>query len=109
MVDTKKLLGKKIKETRKHCGLTQENLSEKINIDVTTLSGIESGRHFPSLPTLEKIANILNVDLQTLFNFNHFKSIKEMREDIITNLNFISDDDIKFIHKFIDQKYIQKD
>lgn len=106
MSNTKKLLGKKIKELRKQNRFTQEKLSERINIDVTTLSGIESGRHFPSLQTLEKIANVLNVELQLLFNFNHLKNIEEMKNDIIKNLEYISDDDIKFIHKFIDQKYL---
>ena len=46
-MNNKKLLGKQIKEIRKSCGYTQEQLAEKVNIDITTLSGIESGRHFP--------------------------------------------------------------
>ena len=62
-MNNKKLLGKRIKELRKQANYTQEQLSEIINIDITTLSGIESGRHFPSLPTIEKIADTLKVDL----------------------------------------------
>lgn len=45
-MDNKKLLGKRIKEIRKHKGLTQEQLSEMIDIETSSLSGIESGRFF---------------------------------------------------------------
>ena len=68
-MDNRKLLGKRIKEVRKRLGLTQEKLAELINIETTSLSSIESGRHFPSLVTLEKIAKNLNVELKVLFDF----------------------------------------
>ena len=56
-MDNKKLLGKRIKEIRKQKNLTQEQLAELIQIETGSLSAIESGRHFPSLPTLEKNFN----------------------------------------------------
>lgn len=101
-MDNKKLLGKRIKELRKNAGLTQEKLAEMINIETTSLSGIESGRHFPSLPTIEKIANNLNVELKSLFDFNHLKPIDLMKTDIINNLDSLSHDKIIFIHKFFE-------
>ena len=101
-MDNKKLLGKRIKELRKNAGLTQEKLAEMINIETTSLSGIESGRHFPSLPTIEKIAHNLNVELKTLFDFYHLKSVDLMKTDIINNLNNLSDDKIAFIHRFFE-------
>lgn len=105
-MDNKKLLGKRIKGIRKSCNLTQEELAEKVNIDITTLSGIESGRHFPSLVTLEKIAKTLNVALTTLFDFNHLISTAEMRSFIGNNMDLLSDDDIKFVYKLLNKKYI---
>ena len=101
-MNNKKLLGKRIKELRKNAGLTQEKLAELIDIETTSLSGIESGRHFPSLPTIEKIANNLNVELKTLFNFNHLMPIEIMRADIINNINKLEDEKIIFIHKFFE-------
>lgn len=101
-MDNKKLLGKRIKELRKEAGLTQEKLAELIDIETTSLSGIESGRHFPSLPTIEKIANKLNVELKTLFDFSHLKSIDKMKEEIVENIDKISDEKIKFIYRFIE-------
>ena len=101
-MDNKKLLGKRIKELRKNAGLTQEKLAEMINIETTSLSGIESGRHFPSLPTIEKIAHNLNVELKSLFDFNHLKPIDLMKTDIINNLDNLPNDKIVFIHKFFE-------
>jgi len=105
-MNNKKLLGKRIKEIRKNRGFTQDKLAECINIDITTLSGIESGRHFPSLITLEKIAMALNVALVTLFDFYNHISIEEMKTSIKQNINNVSDDDIMFIYKLINKKYI---
>lgn len=69
-MDNKKLLGKRIKEIRKHKGLTQEQLSEMIDIETSSLSGIESGRFFPSLHVLDKMSSVLKVDLIEFFKFS---------------------------------------
>lgn len=101
-MENKKLLGKRIKELRKEAGLTQEKLAELIEIETTSLSGIESGRHFPSMPTIEKIAVNLNVEIKALFDFNHHISIDEMKKSIIKNIDKLSNEKISFIYKFFD-------
>ena len=68
-MDNKKLLGKRIKEIRKSYGYTQEKFSELIGIETSSLSGIESGRFFPSLHVLDKMSNVLNLPLVEFFNF----------------------------------------
>ena len=68
-MDNKKLLGKRIKTIRKHRGLTQEKLSELIGIETGSLSGIESGRFFPSLHILDKMSEVLDVELVEFFKF----------------------------------------
>ena len=69
-MDNKKLLGKRIKEIRKSKQLTQEQLSEMIGIETSSLSGIESGRFYPSLHVLEKIASVFDVELIEFFKFS---------------------------------------
>ncbi len=59
-------LGKRIKEKRKALGLTQAQLSEKAEIEPTTLSHIERAATKVSLPTLIMIANALNATLDEL-------------------------------------------
>ena len=68
-MDNKKLLGRRIKEIRKNKGYTQEQLSELVGIETSSLSGIESGRFCPSLHVLEKMANVLHIQLADFFNF----------------------------------------
>ena len=101
-MNNKQLLGKRIKELRKAANLTQEKLAELIDIETGSLSGIESGRHFPSLPTLEKIAINLNVELKALFEFKHLISVEEMKVAIIKNLDKIDNDHITFIYKLVE-------
>lgn len=84
-MDNKKLLGKRIKEIRKYKGYTQEQLSEMIDIETSSLSGIESGRFFPSLHVLDKMSSVLEVDLIEFFKF----STVDIPQDIDTELEKI--------------------
>ena len=61
-------LGQRIKSLRKNSNITQETLAELINMDITSLSKIETGRNYPQPETIEKIANALNVDIAQLFS-----------------------------------------
>lgn len=101
-MDKKKLLGKRIKEIRKSRGLTQEKLAELIDIETCSLSAIEIGRHFPSMPTIVKIAQMLDVELKTIFEFGNIKSKKEKIARIKDALEKLPDEKIDFIYKFID-------
>ncbi len=62
MKNDKILLGARIKELRKQKKLSQNVLSEKINIDPKHISQIEVGLSFPSLDTLSNIAKVLQVE-----------------------------------------------
>ena len=101
-MDNKKLLGKRIKELRKAKGYTQEKLAELIDIETCSLSAIEIGRHYPSMPTLAKIAESLNVELKNLFEFGHIKTKKEKIELIKNKISELPDTKIDFIYKFIE-------
>ena len=101
-MNNKQLLGKRIKELRKAANFTQEKLAELIDIETGSLSGIESGRHFPSLPTLEKIALNLDVELKALFEFKHLVSVEEMKIAIVRNIDKIDKEQISFIYKFVE-------
>ena len=74
-MDTKKLLGLKIREIRRSRKITQEKLSEIIDMDNGYISKVEAGQNFPSLKTLEKIASVLDVELVDFFHFTQDKEI----------------------------------
>ena len=64
--------GTRIRKIRKEKKLTLEKLSKKCGIDRTYISKIESGKiKNPYIPTLEKIANGLLVDVELLYPFNN--------------------------------------
>jgi len=66
MKDIRLILKENIKNIRSNEGLSQQELAEKCNISQTFLGEIEIGRKYPSLQTLEKIANALNIDVYRL-------------------------------------------
>lgn len=101
MKDIKILLGKRIKELRKSLGISQQELSELIEVDQRNLSNIECGVSFPT-KTLLDIAQALKVSLPELFNFEHHKfTLEEMKNHIQEEINNLSEENIKIIYKLI--------
>jgi len=59
-------IGNNIKELRKAKGYKQKDLAEKIQIATNSLSRYETGEREPSIETLEKIADALEVPVSKL-------------------------------------------
>jgi DNA-binding XRE family transcriptional regulator len=53
-----------IKKRREELGLTQEGLSEKLEISLETMKAIEGGKRFPSLPMLFYILLFLGIEVE---------------------------------------------
>lgn len=100
-MNLKNQLGKRVQDLRKAQKLTQEMLAEKINIDITSLSKIETGRNYPQPETLCKISNALGVELNQLFLFEENLSAKDYVEAIYKNIDFIKNNDekLKLLYK----------
>ena len=60
-VDIKQKIGARIKELRNLKGMTQEGLSELIYINPKYLSGIERGKENPTINTIIKLSEVLDV------------------------------------------------
>ena len=95
MKSTKELIATRLKELRKKRGLTQEELAEAINLDAKHLSKLERAGSYPSIPTLEKLADALQVELKDIFNFDSLK-----------DKNYIIDEFQKIL-KYSDNKHLQ--
>ena len=91
----KEELGKKIKRMRINRGLTQEQLSEAVDISQRTLSGIEIGENFVTAETLDKLIKALNTTTEELFATNHLRKKEEIVDEIISNLKIISENSEK--------------
>lgn len=66
MNDIKARIGKRIKEVRLAKGLTQEEAGKKLNLTKSVFSNYEAGRQNFSVELLEKIAQMLEVDIVEL-------------------------------------------
>ena len=74
--DFLKILGLQVKKRRKALNLSQEDLAEKIDKSVDTVSNIERGKGAPSFDTALDIANALGVEMFELFQV-HDMSTKD--------------------------------
>ncbi|MDR1316988.1 MAG: helix-turn-helix domain-containing protein [Spirochaetales bacterium] len=70
-------------------GLSQEKLAEKANTATNYIALIETGRRFPSLPMLEKLALGLEVDAPELFSLSPARIItqKTLRKKILSDID----------------------
>lgn len=85
-MDTKHLLGKRIKELRKKKGLSQEQLAEKVGFESSnSISNVENGYNYPTIQNLEKILKVLGTDFQSVFTFEQHQNI----EILIAEINCI--------------------
>lgn len=98
-IDIKTLFGKRVKEIRNKCGITQEELAEKIGIGERNLSKIECGNNFVTAETLAKLLSALNIEASELFNFRHAQDREILKEELISA---IKNDkvDIQLMYKF---------
>jgi transcriptional regulator with XRE-family HTH domain len=67
MSDIKNRFGKRLRKLRRNMDLTQEQLADKVGVSLNFIGQMERGENAPSLETVQKIAEVLNVDVSELF------------------------------------------
>ena len=80
MTDLRMVLAGNMKLYRKKLGLSQAKLAEMVDIADNYIALIETGKRFPSVNMLERIATVLKRDTLELF------SIKPIEESARKNL-----------------------
>ena len=68
------MLGEKIFKLRKKCGLSQEQLGEKINVTRQTISNWELGETSPNPEQLKLLSKVLNISIDDLLD-NDIQSV----------------------------------
>jgi len=67
------MIGQKIKELRKKAGLSQQKLANLTGLTVTSIANLEQGIvKDPSIQTVIKIADALDISLDVFFNRQKF-------------------------------------
>jgi len=101
-MDTKELLGKRVRDLRKKRGMTQEQLAEVAGVDVKYLGSIERGIENPTVRILEKLAATLSVKVHQIFDFEHeAKGEKLLRRRIIQILDKCDEKELQMILKLV--------
>jgi len=100
-VDIKEMIGSRIKEIRNRKGLTQEQLSENMNINPKYLSSIERGKENPTLNTFIKLAEFLDVDIDEIFSSIQIEDPSKRKDLINSLLNEADDGQMKLAAKML--------
>ena len=98
----KEKLGKRIRELRKKRGYTQAQLAERVEVSDNFIGYVERGVQAPSLDTLDRIAEALDVTVRDLFLFpedlGRTPYVRSKKEELINKLaNCLREQDEKYI------------
>ncbi len=80
------ILGNNISKLRKAMGMSQEKLAEQIDMGITSLSIIETGKGFITASNLEKIAEVLGVEESILFKASEDEDEEVMYKNILKRI-----------------------
>lgn len=90
------LFGERLKELRTKRNLSQQELSEILNIGRSTLANYEQGKREPNFETLELFADYFNVDMNFLIGWEESQN------------TFINDDaNIKYLKEIGEENLIE--
>lgn len=92
------IIGKRLKEARTNNKLTQEQLSEKINVSIAFLSRIERGYAHISLKRLSQICNILGISEALILNGSSTESNIYLDQEFSDLLKTCPPEKIKLIY-----------
>lgn len=75
-------LGEKLKEARKHSGLSQEQLSEKLCVSRSAVAKWETDKGIPDIDNLKALSELLEVSIDSLLNPDEGLNKSLIRESI---------------------------
>jgi transcriptional regulator with XRE-family HTH domain len=74
MAELRNKFGKRLRKIRRDRDMTQEQLAEAVGVTMEFISRMERGHHGPSFDTLQKIAEVLEVEVNEFFQFPNDKN-----------------------------------
>ena len=104
-------LGENIQTIRKHRKMKQQELADKIGINMQSLSKIERGVNYPTFDTLEKIMDVLGVTPNELLSGEwkyidhtepYIMDIIKREQDFNVSLDYLSENEFSMMKKNAD-------
>ena len=96
-----KLIGERIKKTRKSQNITQELLAEKLNVSIGYVSQVERGITKISLDLLGAISSILNCDVASFVTESATNSNGYMETELLKEISKLDGKKKKYILEII--------
>ena len=96
-----KLIGERIQRIRKSCGMTQDNMAEKLNVSIGYVSQVERGITKISLDLLGAISSVLDCDIASLITESAVNSNDYMESEILAEISKLDYKGKKLILKII--------
>lgn len=94
MEENKLLIGHKIKSLRELRGFSQDYVSSKLSISQNALSKIEKGEIKLSFDKVCELATVLEIDINTLINFEPGNIFNNCNQFGVINTTFNSDKEL---------------
>lgn len=94
----KKYVGQSIARIRKYKGMSQEEMSEAIDISPNSYSRIERGQNLPSADNFAKIIDVLKIEPKDLFGFPNEENDEKIRSEIYRKLDILKNDRDKMVN-----------
>lgn len=85
-MNTKELIGVRLKRLRHGRKLSQEALAEKVGISPKYVSSIERGKENPTLDIIIKLAHALGVEIEEIFAISHEESNPKKLRELVNRL-----------------------
>lgn len=73
-------IGKFLSQLRKENNYTQEEISEKLNVNVKSVSRWENGRNLPDHSVIVEICKIYNISINEFYNGNKIKKSTKIKQ-----------------------------
>lgn len=100
-MDTKEMIGSRIREIRTKKGMTQEALAEKMGINPKFISSIERGKENPTLNTIINLADSLGVPIGEVFSFLELQDTSKRPAGIRELVKNAEPEELKLILKVV--------
>lgn len=95
------LLGKRLASARKSRNMTQEVLAEKTGLTNNFISNIETGRSIPSLETISKLCNALDITPNDLMLGTSTKSEQYMQDELWEDIKKCTPSQKRLLHTIL--------
>ena len=67
MTTLREILAYNLKKNRRNCGFSQSKLAELVKVSTHHIATIETAKNYPTLDLIERMANVMDIDIYELF------------------------------------------